>query len=421
MKKNYNFEFELSISQQGYTRKPINADYSNMRWEKRMISTEQFIKLILSGHSYCHIYKENRRRKDCFLYTNIVSIDVDKTEIPLDKFLTNIELKPSIAYETFSNAKNGYFSYRLIFAFEEKLNAETFVMIYDKLCKDTGLSATKDHCGKIISQLMNGTSQDAFIYHSGIVYSIERDFPEYKMDNKDISEMSVNSGIPFTSYSENNIPNNNYNTLLYSRQYYSKNHRVTSSNLFGNLISLMNFIDEHGVKIFLKQYKPFYKLVRWQPLKFNELGYTVIQENHLSLYYRFTQIGELKYVNRFKDGEKRRNKLFIDGCIIRKIKPSISLQELFYNLIHRVYFYYDNRDKILSTNLIARKATEIMEYPVEEMEFKSMNAGKITTSPAYCRNHNVTRRSYSRKALQMENYNKIAKWFNPEKSVSENL
>lgn len=136
-------------------------------------------------------------------------------------------------------------------------------------------------------------------------------------------------------------------------------------------------------------------------------------ENHLALFCRFTQIGERRYVNRFKDGEKRRNRLFIDGCIIRKIKPEVTIQELFYNLIHRVYWYYDNSDGILSDILIAVKSAEIMEYPVEEMEFKSLHSGKVTTSASYCRNHNVSRKSYSRKALQYENYKKITEWFEP--------
>lgn len=62
-----------------------------------------------------------------------------------------------------------------------------------------------------------------------------------------------------------------------------------------------------------------------------------------------------------------------------------------------------------------------MDYPVEEMEFKSLNPGKITTSQTYCKNHNVSRREHARKALQIENYKKISEWFDSQKTIMDNL
>lgn len=54
------------------------------------------------------------------------------------------------------------------------------------------------------------------------------------------------------------------------------------------------------------------------------------------------------------------------------------------------------------------------------MDFKSLDAGRITTSPGYCARNNLTRLSHSRKALMMENYRSISQWYNPAKSVVEN-
>ncbi|MCM1139318.1 MAG: hypothetical protein NC453_12180 [Muribaculum sp.] len=55
------------------------------------------------------------------------------------------------------------------------------------------------------------------------------------------------------------------------------------------------------------------------------------------------------------------------------------------------------------------------------MVFKSLDAGRITTSPGYCKQNNITRLSHSRKALMMENYRSISEWYDPEKSVVENF
>ena len=88
--------------------------------------------------------------------------------------------------------------------------------------------------------------------------------------------------------------------------------------------------------------------------------------------------------------------------------------DLFFNLVHRVYFYYDNSDGVLSDELIARKAYDVMNYTeFDAMEFKSLDTGKVTTSPGYCREHGVSRRSYSRKALMYQNYESIQAWYEP--------
>lgn len=124
----------------------------------------------------------------------------------------------------------------------------------------------------------------------------------------------------------------------------------------------------HGRKEFLDFYHQIFKrLVRWEKLEYNEHGYCVIPAGHLSLYVRYGYRNGRCVVNRFKDGEKRRNRLFIDGCIIRKIKPDITFLELLYNLVHRVYHYYDNSDGILSNELIVQKAIDVMSYDVSLM------------------------------------------------------
>lgn len=218
---------------------------------------------------------------------------------------------------------------------------------------------------------------------------------------------------PFNLPINNILPNNNqkqYNTKVRS----GKN----SSSPLRNMLATLK---EHDRKYYLDYCKQFYKLIRWQKLSFNENGYAVVPENHLSLFVRYGHIGEQTVINRFKDGEKRRNRLFIDGCIIRKIKPQISIYELFYNLMHRVYWYYDNSDGILSEELIAQKCVDVMEYDVESMDFRSLNAGSILTSAAYCRNNGISRKSHSRTALQLENYARIKSVYDESRSISENI
>lgn len=71
--------------------------------------------------------------------------------------------------------------------------------------------------------------------------------------------------------------------------------------------------------------------------------------------------------------------------------------------------------------LIIRKAYDVMHYDVDSMTFKSMDAGRVTTSPGYCKQHNISRQSHSRQALMLEHYASIQRWYNPDESVGTNL
>lgn len=62
-----------------------------------------------------------------------------------------------------------------------------------------------------------------------------------------------------------------------------------------------------------------------------------------------------------------------------------------------------------------------MNYEVDAMSFKSMDAGRVTTSPGYCKLHEISRQSHSRQALMLENYASIQQWYDTEASVGTNL
>lgn len=92
MEKNPQFTFEVSVSKDYYLKKPSGVDYARMRWMKKTVTLSHFISLVMGGHSYCHIYFNNLRRKDKFMHTNIVSIDVDDTDICIADFVRSIQL-----------------------------------------------------------------------------------------------------------------------------------------------------------------------------------------------------------------------------------------------------------------------------------------------------------------------------------------
>lgn len=341
METKSNFKFEVSLSRDCYNKKPGAVDYRRMSWQRVNISLSDFINHITTGYSYCHIYYGDRRAKNKFLHTQVVSIDVDDTTTNLSTFIAGTTLKPTFAYETFSNGLNGKYSYRLVFVFKEKLNRRAFVEMYDKLCRMTNLTDTKDHCGKVLTQLMNGTNKQAYVYRSNYIYSAIEDLPVESMteciaaNNTPLfsTETIINSKPSTIHKSSINIPIINNISHNNQKQYKPKDPFCNEvMETYKEPIAML-MADRQK---FLDFYHKIFKVIRWSKLQYNESGYCIIPEDHLSLFVRYARRNGECVINRFKDGEKRRNRLFTDGCIIRKIKPDITFLELLYNLVHRV-------------------------------------------------------------------------------------
>lgn len=404
-----NYMLNVWLSKDCYTSKPVSDDYRKMKWDNMTLTLENFISNIRSGHSYCHIYHGSRRTKSEFLFSQVVSIDVDDSSIPLRQFIRDCAFKPTIGYETFSNGIDGAYSYRLVFVFEEKLSAVQYQTVYGCLCSLCDLTDTKDHCGKVLTQLMNGTTPCAEVFVSNIIYSITSD-SQFELEvakTGDEKEQRDNKRSGSTPY----IISNN------QKQYKLKVAKCKTA--YDDSFDAIDML-ENDIEGFLNFYGKIFRVIREDKIYFNECGYCVIPAGHLSLFVRYSRTKNGTLINRFKDGEKRRNRLFIDGCIIRKIKPSITFLELLYNLAHRVHYYYDNSDGVLSPSLLIQKTNEVLRYDVAGMVFDSLDAGRITTSGGFCRNHGISRQAYSRHVMMMENYANIREWYDPNKSVREN-
>lgn len=158
---NESYRFDISISDRCYDHKPTSEDYKSMSFHVENLSTKELIVKIKSGHSICHVFKDNRRTKKNFMYASAVFIDVDEGPQPMESFLDGCEHKPSIAYTTFSDGMNGSYRFRLIYLFDKHItSAEEYKYLYYRIINMIGLEQTKDNCGSVSAQLMNGNSRN---------------------------------------------------------------------------------------------------------------------------------------------------------------------------------------------------------------------------------------------------------------------
>lgn len=105
-------------------------------------------------------------------------------------------------------------------------------------------------------------------------------------------------------------------------------------------------------KGFIKKYSRSATIIMESELQYNEFGYCLLDDSYLKLFNRIHWSNKKPQIARFKDGEQRRKRIYIDGCIIKKIKPNICFGELLYNLVIRREYYYDNSDGVLSNGLL---------------------------------------------------------------------
>ena len=377
MKIKSDFEFEISISERAYCAKPKSEDYKSMKFRKVIVNPSKFMEYIRLGYSYCHVFKNDHRSNADFLYTYFVSIDVDDSHVSLANYLEKPYMKPTLAYTTFSNKKNGSYSYRLIYCFLEQIDAQMYEPLYKSICSYVGLANTKDNCGRVLSQLMNGNSlPDMEYFLSNRIYDVS-DFVQ-------ISHLRL--------YCRRGIE---YNPKRL-------NCKKDSDNCINNKI--INDLNRLELPVFLAEYACL-GIVEQTKLDYNEDGYCLIPDSFMKVFNRIVWTNKHARISKFKDGEGRRKRLFTDACIIRKIEPDITFEKLLYNLVYRRMRYYDNSDNVLTNKVLVEKAMYVLDLPLSDLDvLEPTKHGKFTTSKEYCNAHNLNRVSYARKVQKDLNY-----------------
>ena len=62
------FRFNISISDKCYDHKPTSEDYKGMTFSLVVgITVDELLEFIKKGHSFCHVFDENIRKKVNFL------------------------------------------------------------------------------------------------------------------------------------------------------------------------------------------------------------------------------------------------------------------------------------------------------------------------------------------------------------------
>lgn len=420
--------FDLTVSDQRFEEKLPKGSpmYSKITFTQRNVSIQEFAELILQGHLFSGVYsKQHFHIKDKtiknFERCNAIAIDIDDSDCPMDDYIQTLTYKPTIAYETFGNLKDGNgYRYRFVYVFEDSIyGRDTFTAMYNAVCNANNIDIdANDTSMQSCNQMFYGTAVANDLIIFGNAYHTDDFNPYIVMDDESVQLQSL-------IYKQQPLHNNALK--LDSNQTFNFN-----DESFGNAWQCKTDIE---VLMDMRHYQTSEcTQIEWND---GELWHNLDNEN----YYEIKRKWEMKLTfnggrykriptnRRLNNGKHRRKKIFLSLMRRRLIDPTITFEHLCYAALYELYFFIDNTDlkdyitrqqlkemagSAMNTDLerYSEKLKENKKYKINKME--RIKRG-LTPAQAVAM-ANTARR----KEAKEKRYKELEKKYDPNKSVREN-
>lgn len=422
-----NFTFAVSLSQESFADKVIanamigrSTDEKNtairkeygftrgVSYERINVTPTTLLASLTEGKCACQLFNPKKPRKDGTFgttdkrYENFagaycVFVDIDETEYSdMREFIHALSNKPTFAYTSYSNQQPGKGArFRLCYVFSKPVQ-ETFHFrylaskVYEKIERDTQ-ETIKDKCGLSPAQYMNGVNK----YADGIVFdefssNAIFDFQDFSCCDDDFIQY-------LRRYCDYSVPQQrrhkrDIDSLLYYLcdkerktsviSYIKKTQAMTTDKKMNTRFSERFFCDMERLSYdeFMKEYR---HTVEYFWRKEDNEGWTLLLTDYGYVEYQDVSDGYFSlpyYINKIKDGQGRRKKLYQRMCLRRVMRPDVLADELLFNAYEDLHRLMDNSGKdganIITIEELQRNVEDAMRLSVEEIEtdYKDMLA-----------------------------------------------
>ena len=382
-------------------------DWQCISYHREQSDVEQLVRYLQSGYCFNSIFKTTKTTASSktdknWHGTQCVVFDIDNVfvDVSFEQFLQNASMKPTFAYTTRNNGKpknkdpKPHSRFRFVYVFDTIIkNKAIYQQLYNMIDEtlpsqfyDTMVK--KDNCARSPVQNISGNSKDAKWYVDATkVYRVK--------DYVDVFEATTPE--PPTEPSKPKKPKK-----------YTNKYGVDDDFLY----DLYN----NETTTFLGRYFEFFGApIMHTPLHYTD-GYALTDENFRELKPRYYN----RQIVKWEDGEGRRPKMFIFSKLRIQMKPDITLEELIYNLVFDRLNFFENKDKVLTNETLIRIAYNALHANYDIKPCK-MKVPKFKIDKSYCFEHGTTPNSYKNTVKKILNFNSISTWYDPAKSVIENL
>ena len=363
MSASNDFAFTLCVSQRGYENKPAKEQVPKIVFEPRQLTIDSALQCAKQGRAFCYSFITSnqeglittREKKEAnFLHTSTIIYDFDDMTVDMREYIKSLPFKPSFAYPTYSDGKNGFSRFRLCYVLKEELfSVEEFNNMYYAIANANGFEKeTKEHGGwdsRNVAQLYYGTTSTASTYNGEIVYSQEDFEPFVVPIPKSIATVSSTRETDYSRFES----------------------AVTSEFLF-------DFIHLPQRALYTKYREDFFP--NYEPSLSTPL---ILDESEMFFHYPDDYVCVYhkrngKFTQRWEIGEDRKKKMFLTAQIMLFNLPSLSIENLLYNLRLERQWYYDNTDNKISNEFLLNTAINAFNnpYPLEPSKHGTFKLNK---------------------------------------------
>lgn len=341
MLANSEYEFTLFVSQKNYSSKPTQDEMPKMRFVPQQLTIESALECATQGKAFCYTFQSNKadgslsvkdKKKENFISTSAIIYDFDDMEVSMADYINYIPYKPSFAYPTYSDGKNGLSRFRLAYVLDAEILGEgDFNAIYHAIANANKFTPeTKEQGGwdvRSVAQMYFGTTQGVSTYISNTVYSID-DFESYMVP------VTVNGTSTKKSESKN------LNTYQYTID------KEFLDNLYHSKY-------EDFFKSYFDSYYDNYtqSLETTLTLSDNEMWFEY-PDDYVAVFRK----REGKKVIKWNIGEDRKKRLYITAQMMLHNCPELTIENLIYNLYIERKHYYNNADNKINNQVLVDTA-----------------------------------------------------------------
>lgn len=393
---------KISLSTTGFNSKPSSKDIAQLEYNQVDVTIDNLIDYISDGYCFCNLYDFDDTFKfvgkgvkvNHYAGSYSINIDLDHQQQPIEETYNNCTLKPTFCYTSWSNSNDNY-SYRFIYCFDSMIEGvEHYKNIYNELCTINNLEYDKH--AESPYQYMNGTSKDCVVIKSDTIYHVNQ-FTQYNKSAKPnhiLTHQNNMNGICTFNQFKNDEFKKDYFTLPLT-QLISK-YRYTFIN---KECSNIPDVDEDIPMIELDNYYEIHRLFR--------------KSDGMCI--------------KLKDGQNRKHKLYINCMVRRLITPTITFDDLLYDMLYEIYYFIDNRNDKITRRQLIDIVNNAMNADIYKFN-KVYKGRKSMVNPKYQQKYGLSKRQIANEAnanksrlKKQQLYQSIGELYDFNKTVDENL
>ena len=416
MKTTTDYNFEVCISDQAFDHKPNRiTEVPKLHFTKKTVDVDDFLNYMIEGRCYTPIFSSDSfgmsgKTDINYRYSYLVSLDIDHTHVPMKDMVDKLDYKPTLAYTSCNDGKDGEYKYRLVYCFDDKIEGigEYYNYVYSILDSNKMGIDDIDKRSLKASQYYNGNGTQAFDFTvTDIVYNKD----DFRLFYKDYYSLSC-TGIK-NKEDKSIIENHTYNT----------HYNIHLNDTFENEEFETDYWNMKMEDI-LSKYVDVYPNMEHTPLEIpdDDIPYIIYPIGYIEIRRWWRKRLDGKPI-KIKDGEGRRRKLFINGIVRRLINPNITFHNLLYNLLYELVNYHSNygADNIIDKKEIYKIAQDVMKKDMANYEQLKGTHKKFMVNPNFCIKYGLSKNEVKSMAAKMIRYNQIGELYDCSKTDKENV